>query len=391
MTPVREQTRRPHPFDALATIGCVYLALITTAFAACRYLAILPTGAKRNQDLTFFYASNIVTLTGFEHVNAAIAAYPVFGLRVVGLLVAASALTALIGGAYLLARVVCWRVSVVWLVLYSIVVLGVPMAAGGIIGAFNGVSASAGLGLWARPAPASVWAMAAVGLGAIGTLGVVPLAVLVCSRRSGIDRKSYISGTVLGACLVLIVGTAGLIASGTPWREAGMQSLALRGFGNDAAPSLNATPAMPWVTMVLSLLGTAPGSLAGGLSLLPLVISFRGAVDLLRGRPADPVLGVAIAWMAIYLAAFIGFVIAVAATAPAVATERMLMLVASSLANVGISYEPVGLTGISLFVLSGAMLFGRLLPLVMLAWMACVVERVVERESDEFRQSPQSS
>jgi len=63
-----------------------------------------------------------------------------------------------------------------------------------------------------------------------------------------------------------------------------------------------------------------------------------------------------------------------ASLAPAVPADRLLVLACGALGNVGISHEPIGITGPSLFLLSAAMLAGRLLPLVMLAWMACVVE-----------------
>jgi hypothetical protein len=93
-----------HPFDALATIGCVYLALLTFGFAAFRYLATLPVGASRNPDRTFFTSANAVSLTGFTQGTVAVGDYPALGQIVLVILAAGSALTTLIGGGYLLAR-----------------------------------------------------------------------------------------------------------------------------------------------------------------------------------------------------------------------------------------------------------------------------------------------
>jgi Trk-type K+ transport system membrane component len=131
--------------------------------------------------------------------------------------------------------------------------------------------------------------------------------------------------------------------------------------------------------MLLSLIGAAPASTAGGLGVLPIVIAIRGAIDATCGRPVDRLLGVALAWIASFAAAVAVFTIALDTLAPALPPERVLMLVCSALGNVGISYEPVGITGTSLFALSAAMLFGRLLPFVMLAWMACIAEKPITR------------
>src|SRR5205085_890219 len=119
----------------------------------------------------------------------------------------------------------------------------------------------------------------------------------------------------------------------------------------------------------------APASTAGGLSLLPIVIAIRGGIMSVRGQSVDRLLGVALAWMAAFGAAIIAFTIALVSLASALPRERSLMLVCSALGNLGISYERVGITGASLFTLSAAMLVGRLLPFVMLAWMASVAER----------------
>jgi Trk-type K+ transport system membrane component len=366
---------RVHPCDALATIGCVYLALVTFGFAAFRYLAVLPVGAKRNQDLTFFNSVNAVSLTGFEQVNAAVANYPTLGLVVLSLLALMSALTSLIGGGYLFARVVGWRVSLFTLSLWSGGLLVLPLVMAFLIGDFNAISASTGLGLIGRPMPTFFWLSVAIGLASFSVFGVLPLKELFCSRKSDHDPDGLVAAVITATVATCVVGAVALWLCGSPWRETATQSLALRSAGDAAGPKLGVSPVMPWVTMLLALIGAAPASTAGGLGVLPIVVAIRGAVQSLRGQTVDRLLGVALAWITSFAAAVFVFTIALATFAPALPPERVLLLVCSALGNVGISYEPVGITGASLFALSGAMLVGRLLPFVMLAWMACVTER----------------
>ena len=375
MTTARYVSSRVHPFDALATIGCVYLALVTFGFAAFRYLAVLPAGAKRNQDLTFFNSVNAVSLTGFEQVNAAVANYPTLGLIVLSSLALASAFTSLVGGGYLFARTVGWHLSLTKLAVWSAGILLLPLLLAFVIGGFNAISVSTGLGLIARPTPTFFWLSIALLVAGVGVFGVLPVKEFFRSRRSDHDADGLIASVIVATVLTCVLGTIALCFCGAPWWASATQSLALRSFGNGAGPKLDASPAMPWVTMLLSLIGAAPASTAGGLGVLPIVVMIRGAAQSLRGRPIDRLLGVAVAWIASFVAAIIFFTIALATLAPAIPSERVLLLVCSALGNVGISHEPVGITGASLFALSAAMLVGRLLPFVMLAWMAAVAER----------------
>lgn len=370
---------RVHPFDALATIGCVYLALVTFGFAAFRYLAVLPAGAKRNQDLTFFNSVNAVSLTGFEQVNAAVANYPAFGLIALSALALMSAFTSLVGGGYLFARVVRWRVSLFTLAAWSGGILLLPLVLAFLIGDFNAISVSTGLGLIGRPMPAFFWLSVAIGVAGLGVFGVLPVKELFRPRKSDHDPDGLAASVIAAITITCVVGAIALWLCGAPWWASATQSLALRSFGDGAGPKLGASPAMPWVAMLLSLIGAAPASTAGGLSVLPIVVAIRGAAQSLRGREVDRLLGVAVAWIASFAAAVVVFTIALAAFAPALPAERVLLLVCSALGNVGVSYEPVGITGASLFVLSAAMLVGRLLPFVMLAWMASVVEEKIQK------------
>jgi Trk-type K+ transport system membrane component len=55
---------------------------------------------------------------------------------------------------------------------------------------------------------------------------------------------------------------------------------------------------------------------------------------------------------------------------PLVPADRILFLVISAASNVGLSHDPIAITGPGLYILSATMLLGRLMPLCVLWWMA---------------------
>ena len=59
--------------------------------------------------------------------------------------------------------------------------------------------------------------------------------------------------------------------------------------------------------------------------------------------------------------------------------DRLLFLSISAASNVGICYDPVSITGPALWVLSGTMLLGRIIPLGMIwcVWRKAAQEQLV--------------
>ena len=59
-------------------------------------------------------------------------------------------------------------------------------------------------------------------------------------------------------------------------------------------------------------------------------------------------------------------------TVPDLPADRSLFLAVSAVSNVGLSHDPIGITGPGLYVLSTLMLAGRVAPLLVLWWMVKV-------------------
>ena len=126
---------------------------------------------------------------------------------------------------------------------------------------------------------------------------------------------------------------------------------------------------MPWVLILLMIIGGNPGGTAGGLKGTTLVELFRGVRAALKGRPVRRAFGVAAAWGAIYGGiALTGFLLLTWLT-PDLTADRSLFLAVSAASNVGLSHDPIAVTGAGLYVLSAIMLVGRIAPLLVLWWM----------------------
>ena len=86
-------------------------------------------------------------------------------------------------------------------------------------------------------------------------------------------------------------------------------------------------------------------------------------------------------WALLYFAlVLVGFFLLLV-TEPDIAADRLLFLSFSAVSNVGLSHDPVSITGNGLFTLSGMMLAGRLAPLFVLWWMASHDDGIDERDT----------
>ena len=118
------------------------------------------------------------------------------------------------------------------------------------------------------------------------------------------------------------------------------------------------------------LIGGASAGTASGLKTNTLWQLARGVRDVLRGRPVPRPFGIAAVWLGLFLLTLFIGILLLATTDPQIASDRLLFLCCSALANVGLSHDPVSITGPGLIVLSLLMLAGRLGSLGVLWWMA---------------------
>jgi hypothetical protein len=357
----------------------VLLGLITIGFAAFRFAPVLPTGASRNVDKAFFSSVNLATLTGFTQGFASVSDYPLPGLGLIGLIGLVSATLLLAVGATFLARVFGAELSTRKALLWSgglLVVCSLAGALPGLLQAPSGrvvadaVSAATGLGLLGgRYATASAQTLL-VAAGLPASLGII-LLLTATARPGRLVRTGLLRGCWIALALVYLLGLVLLRAGGLGWQEASQLSLDARSLGSGFVPPVAGGPTIEWTAMGLMLLGAGPGGVAGGLSVLPIVILIGAARSSLRRGVVEPILGVAVAWIGLFLAALALLVLGLAATQPQLPGDRMLFLAVSALCNVGLSHDPVSLSREGLYLLAGGMLLGRMLPLTMLCWMAC--------------------
>lgn len=358
--------------DALATIACIYLALITIGFAAFRFLSVMPTGSPRNPDRTFFAAANAVTMTGFTTNAASAASFPLGGRILIASLAVGGAMTLLVGGGAFLRSVLGMRsVGLGKLIALSLLLLVWPLVFTFAIGLFDAFSAGSGLG-WSVTREAlngqspglARWLMLVGSIPA--TVGPLLLLWLVSPRVGGL-----LSGRVLMAiAVVYLLATVLFSILGVGVSTASFEAINARGLGLVGNSPATLPAPMAWLMMAMMCFGVGPASTSGGLSLLPLVLAGIGAVHALRGQRVPPIVGVALAWIAAFVGLLVLLLVAFVATNQPMPGDRQLFLIVSAFCNVGISHDPIGVTGAGLVVLSATMLLGRALPLVMLCWMA---------------------
>jgi trk/ktr system potassium uptake protein len=128
---------------------------------------------------------------------------------------------------------------------------------------------------------------------------------------------------------------------------------------------------MQWAVVVLMMIGGASGGTAGGVKTTTIATMTGGTRRLLRGesgvlRP----LGIALTWVGIYLAIAFGGLIMLLFVQPQLAADRALFLTISALSNVGLSHDTLPEMQRGAYVLAALMLAGRMVPLLILWWMA---------------------
>jgi trk system potassium uptake protein TrkH len=128
--------------------------------------------------------------------------------------------------------------------------------------------------------------------------------------------------------------------------------------------------AMQWLLVGLMFIGGAPASTAGGLKLTTLVVLLIGMRRTLRNDSSGRAFGIALAWCTIYLLLNFLTMLWLLQSAPEISADRALFITVSAVSNTGLSPDPLSVTAANGYVLSTAMLLGRLLPVCVLWWMA---------------------
>lgn len=360
--------------DLLGTILCALLALITIGFAAFRFGPVLPVGASRNVDKALFSSVNLTTLTGFTQSFAAVGDYPTSGHWVMTVISVLSAAVLLAGGGTFAAAIFGIRLAFLRTLTYALILLLVCWFAGLIAGPLSAASAATGLGLLTSTSVSPAMQVMLVSLGLPASIGLV-LLLTISRRHLPQHRFELLSGAWIGLAVVYLAGVILFSLVGLGVVQSSLLAIDSRSLGSGIVPVTTGGRATQWITAILMIVGAGPASVAGGLSVLPIVVVLRSAWTALRGGVADRLLGVAVVWIVLFFAGLIVLVLGLASTQPQLPGDRMFFLAVSALCNVGLSHDPVSMSREGVYLLSGGMIWGRVLPLLMLCWMACVADR----------------
>lgn len=380
-----------------AALAVWFLLTILAPFAL-RSGWVVAHGNETTYDRAFFTSISTATLTGFQQ-TMGLREMRVTGLGgpilLLVLTFAGSLMTLVVGG---LAAVRILRMphsvsQVVWAAATAVLLTtlggGAALAAGGqpvFEAIYHSTCAFANSALWLGPTPATTdfsTFLVLLPLVVLGGLGLPVLMELTDRLFGGPPLSPHSRLVLMLAGLVYLIGFAALVLAQTPaawnggwfaWRNTlascSVASINSRTAGIPFESPAVFTAAGQWLLMALMLVGGASAGTASGLKTNTFWHLTRGVRDALRGLPVPRPFGIAAIWLAVFaLALFVGILL-LATTDPQIAPDRLLFLCCSALANVGLSHDPVSVTGPGLIVLSLLMLLGRLGSLVVLWWMA---------------------
>lgn len=391
--------------SAFLLVGLAIFMLVAFFFMRGGYLTT--SGMEPSTAAAFFRIVNASTLTGFQS-TLAIDEYRLSGQVIMFVLTVVSSLTMLIVGGSALAKILdmpfeAGHIAKATFLIYGIAVLigTTILAISGTSGwpaMFQAVSAFGNSGLFMGELPAwSDWRTHIILL-PLAVLGGLSIPVLLDLMRST-DSEHVLhqhTRTVLTTTAALYVlgvlfiagpeifqihldweGMTGGPTDPTFMEEArpvivraSVSTLNSRTLGMPFGAFQELSFSSQWIVLLLMLLGGSPASTASGIKIITLYILIRDSVNILRGKQVSRVFGIAGLWTIGYLGAVFVTTVLLIYSAPQVPADRMLFLAASAVGNVGTSHSPVSLTELGMYVASGAMLFGRFAPIVIMLWAA---------------------
>jgi len=381
-----------------ATVLVGHLALMFAVFLLLRTSTLVARGNETTADRAVFTAANAGTLTGFQQTiglremrQAGMA-----GPLVMLLLTITGSLASLIVGGLAAARVLQMPHTVrqvVWAAVSAVLLATLGGAAALTAAGMNvfdailqAASAFANSGLYTGTLPSTMSAATYLVLLPLAVLGGLGLPVLIelSDRAFGGPPLSKYSRLVLDMTgIVYVIGFVALVlaqasvASGAGWpawrstlASCSVAALNTRSAGLPFQSPAAFTAPGQWILIGLMIVGAASAETAGGLKITTLSQLWRGTRAVLSGAAVPRVFGIALVWCCAYLLLLFVGVILLVGSEPQIPGDRLLFLSASALGNVGLSHDPVSITGPGLLILSALMIVGRFAPLAVLWWLA---------------------
>lgn len=367
----------------------LFLLSIPAAVILLRSSLSVPPGREASMSVSraTLYATNYATLTGFQTTIALDSLLPAAQWTGLTLTILGCMLSWTVGGA-LVARTLRLPITATHTamtgaaMLLLAAVVGLATSAPGrdtFPSVFNAISAVANGGTWLGPSPLpqqllTIYLPLAV-LGGVGASVVVELCRWPVHRH----LSQHATTTLWLLALLFILGFGFMLLTDRANRtrtpaeavaRASIASLNARSAGLPHEMLSSQTRQTQWTTALLMLVGGGSGGSAGGLKVTTLAALGLGLLHLSHGQNPGRLFGVAVAWGLTYLLLVgVTFWLLLGCTAEQ-SPDRLLLLAISAAGNVGLSSDVLSISNQGAYVLSAAMLAGRLLPLAVLAWLA---------------------
>jgi len=211
-------------------------------------------------------------------------------------------------------------------------------------------------------------------LGGFGVIVLLEIYFLLVARRplSAHSRAVLVwsAGIYLYAfvilCMTIIPERSGAeLSAGQTVRLASAGAIDTRSAGLPL-PMESFSRSGHWLLLGLMLLGATPAGTGGGLKVTILPVLLTGVRDVLARRTPPRTFALACVWLVSFGGIFFVAALALLSAQPQLAGDRVLFIAASAVSCVGLSHDPLAVTGSGLYVISLTMLAGRFVPMVIL-------------------------
>ena len=391
-----------------------YIFVILIGFFALRVPGVMPGGNELNPDRAVFTSVNAATLTGFQY-SIDPTGFFTPGKVILLILTVLGTLFALIVGGLAAKRILGldWPDRRIYAGAFMaealVLVMGAFASTGGgrnLLGSIMQAAAAwanSGLRVEIAPGANEVYThVVLLPLGLLGGLGLVVLLQILDALIRGTALLRHTRVVLQMTAALFLIGFVGCVLlqvmnlealgwhptgssalPGKPERwSAALSRLLPRILTNASITSLNARTAgmsivpvtefpraMSFFVMLLMMVGASPAGTGGGLKTTTIYELLDAPRRMLHGLPLSRTTGIAATWLGIYLIAVAFFQMMLLWAEPQMPGDRLLFITISALSNVGLSHDILSMTRTSLLLVSAAMFFGRIAPLLILWWM----------------------
>lgn len=348
------------------------------------------SGSELAPDRAVFAAVNAATLTGFP-TDIGLESYSTQGWWTVVALTTISTLGALILGGLGVVRVIGLPYSDRQVILCSLFLIAVSAFGGSALliaadyepmtALLLSVGSLGNSGLAAGQVPALASPQLQLGLlplAVVGGLGAVILLEVADRIRGTRCLSPHSQASLLLTALLYLGGTLAtraLLDDGGTWISSATLTLNARTLGLPIEFAGGWPREVQWFAILLMVIGAASGGTAGGLKVTTLAVIGSGCHRLLHGRAPHRAFAIAVIWTTTYASLVFLTTLLLLIVQPQMPTDRLLFLAVSAVSNVGLAHDTLAMTGNGLFILSLAMLAGRVGSLLVLWWAASLTER----------------